>query len=152
MSEQQDAYPRKMLAMRVGEQELCIDVMMVREIRGWSPATPMPRTPPHVVGMVNLRGAVIPVIDLAARLGFTPSQAGVRHVIVVTEVGNQLIGFLVDGVTDTIEVTADQIQPTPDAASERAKAFVGGIVVRENRLIALLTLNELLTLPESVAA
>jgi purine-binding chemotaxis protein CheW len=143
---------RKMLAISVGAQEFCLDVMIVREIRGWSPATPLPRTPPYVVGMVNLRGAVIPVIDLAARMGFAPAQPGVRHVIVVTEVGDALMGLLVDGVTDTIEVNAGDVQPTPAAASESAKALVSGIIAQESRLLAVLTLEELLAIPELAAA
>jgi purine-binding chemotaxis protein CheW len=143
---------RKMLAIGVGAQEFCLDVMIVREIRGWSPATPLPRTPAYVVGMVNLRGAVIPVIDLAARLGFTPTQPGVRHVIVVTEVNGALIGLLVDAVTDSIEVNVADVQPTPDAASESTKACVSGIIALESRLLAVLNPQELLTIPELAAA
>ena len=150
MSKQSDLC--KMLAISVGGQEFCLDVMMVREIRGWSPATPLPRTPPYVIGMVNLRGAVIPVIDLAARLGFAPAQPSARHVIVVAEVGSGLVGLLVDGVTDTIEVNTGDVQPTPEAASEGARAFVSGILALENRLLAVLTFHELLTIPELAAA
>ncbi|MCK9910936.1 chemotaxis protein CheW, partial [Microbacteriaceae bacterium K1510] len=72
---------RELIAFAVGKQEFCIDVMSVREIRGWTPATVLPHSQPFVRGVINLRGAVLPIMDLAVRLGFPPTEAMGRHVI-----------------------------------------------------------------------
>src|SRR5690606_29398935 len=96
---------RELIAFAVGKQEFCIDVMSVREIRGWTPATVLPHSQPFVRGVINLRGAVLPIMDLAVRLGFPPAEAMGRHVIIVVQVGSQLIGLLVDAVSDILTVT-----------------------------------------------
>ena len=85
------------IAFAVGEQEFCIDVMSVREIRGWTPATPLPHSQSFVRGVINLRGAVLPIIDLAVRLGFPPAEMMGRHVIIVVQIGQQLAGMVLVG-------------------------------------------------------
>ena len=77
------AQRRELIAFRIGDQEFCVDIMSVREIRGWAPATPLPRTPSFVKGVINLRGAVLPIIDLGARLGLKTSEPTARHVIMM---------------------------------------------------------------------
>src|SRR5689334_21989594 len=104
---------RELISFRVGEQEFCVDIMSVREIRGWTPASPMPHSPPYVRGVINLRGAVLPVIDLAARLGLGVADATDRHVIIVARIGNRTVGLLVDAVSDILTVTDETIQPPP---------------------------------------
>lgn len=108
---------RELIAFRVGAQEFCVNIMSVREIRGWTPATPMPHAPPYVLGVINLRGAVLPIVDLSARLGMTPADPTVRHVIIVAQVKSQVVGLLVDAVSDILTITDDKIQPTPDVVS-----------------------------------
>ena len=112
---------RELMAFRIGAQEFCVDIMAVREIRGFAPATPLPQSPAFVRGVINLRGAVLPIIDLSARLGFPPAEPTARHVIMVVQVGNQTVGLLVDAVSDILTVAAESIQPTPDVASEMTK-------------------------------
>jgi purine-binding chemotaxis protein CheW len=90
--------PREFIAFRIGVQEFCIDIMSVREIRGWTPATALPHAPPYVRGVINLRGSVLPIVDLAERLGFPPTDASARQVIIVVQVGAQIVGLLVDAV------------------------------------------------------
>ena len=77
---------RELIAFRIGAQEFCVDIMSVREIRGFTPATVLPRSPSFVRGVINLRGAVLPIIDLAARLGFPAADPTARHVIMVVQV------------------------------------------------------------------
>src|SRR5580698_7846525 len=95
---------RELTSFRIGDQEFCVDIMSVREIRGWTPATPLPRTPDFVRGVINLRGAVLPIIDLAARLGLQVNELSARSVIIVVKVGERLIGLLVDAVSDIISI------------------------------------------------
>lgn len=135
----------ELIAFRLGGQEFCVDIMSVRDIRGWTPTTPLPHSPAYVKGVINLRGSVLPVIDLAARLGFRSTEPTARHVIIVTQVGHQSVGLLVDAVSDILTITSDTIQPTPDVASELARAFMKGVLAIEGRMISLIGLDSVLS-------
>ncbi|HRP77895.1 MAG TPA: chemotaxis protein CheW [Aquamicrobium sp.] len=135
----------ELIAFRLGQQEFCLDIMSVRDIRGWTPTTPLPHSSSYVKGVINLRGAVLPVVDLADRLGFAPTEPSARHVIIITQVGDQTIGLLVDAVSDILTVAAGSIQPTPDVASELARAFMKGVIAMEGRMISLIALDSVLT-------
>src|SRR5579863_3553969 len=139
------AASREMITFLIGSQEFCIDVMVVREIRVWTPATPVAHAPSFVCGVINLRGTVLPIIDFAARLGFPPTEPTTRHAILVVQIGAQAIGLLVEGVSEILTISQDLIQPTPDVASEIAREFVSGIVATQNRMISLVALGGLTT-------
>lgn len=144
LAEQKSSAARELIAFAVGEQEFCIDVMSVREIRGWTPATVLPHSQSFVRGVINLRGAVLPIMDLAVRLGFPPAEAMGRHVIIVVQVGSQVVGLLVDAVSDILTVSDAEILPPPDVASEMAKRFVCGLLAMEGRMISLLSVENVL--------
>ncbi len=146
------ASARGLIAFRIGAQEFCVDILSVREIRGWTPATALPQSPGFVRGVVNLRGAVLPIIDLAARLGFPPAEPTARHVIIVAQIGNQVIGLLVDAVSDILSATDDLVQATPDVASDMAKTFVRGVLAIDQRMISLIALDHVLPASEREAA
>jgi purine-binding chemotaxis protein CheW len=141
---------RELMAFCVGAQEYCVDVMAIREIRGWTPTTPLPQSPPHVRGVINLRGAVLPVVDLSCLLGLGVTAPGERSVIIVAQIAGRLVGLLVDAVSDIITVTNEMIQPTPDIACETIKNFVQGLLAMDGRLVSLLTLDRVL--PAEAAA
>ncbi len=124
----------------------------LRESRGWTPGTPLPQSPTFVRGVINLRGTVLPIVDLAARLGFAAAEPSARHAIVVAQIGHQVVGLLVEGVSDIFTVTDDKIQPTPDVASEMAKKFVRGVIAMDGRMISLIALDSVLPSPELQAA
>lgn len=146
------ASARELIAFRIGAQEFCVDIMSVREIRGWTPVTALPQSPGFVRGVVNLRGAVLPIIDLAARLGFPPAEPTARHVIIVAQIDHQVVGLLVDAVSDILTVTDDLVQATPDVASDMAKTFVRGVLAIEQRMISLIALDHVLPAMERDAA
>ena len=135
---------REYITFRIGSQYFCIDIMSVREIRGWSPATSLPRAPTFVRGVINLRGVVLPIIDLADRLGFDHAEPTPRHVIIVTQTGKQIVGLLVDAVSDIIAMPADKVQPTPDVGSDAARAFVLGVMAIDDRMISLIALESVM--------
>ena len=143
---------RELIAFRIGDQEFCVDIMQVREIRGWTTATPLPHTPTFMKGVINLRGAVLPIVDLGARLGLQTTDPTARHVIMVINQGVRTLGLLVDAVSDIIEVTEDMVQPTPDVACDQVKAFVKGLFAIEGRMISLITLDRVLLDIEAEAA
>src|SRR5690606_39684048 len=142
--EQDVASRSELIAFRLGEQEFCVDIMSVRDIRGWTPTTPLPHSSDYVKGVINLRGAVLPVVDLAARLGFPAAEPSARHVIIITQVGRQTIGLLVDAVSDILTVNSSSIQPTPNVASELARSFMKGVIAMEGRMISLIALDSVL--------
>ncbi|MCS6627092.1 chemotaxis protein CheW [Roseibacterium beibuensis] len=143
---------RELIAFRIGRQEFCVDIMSVREIRGWTPATPLPRAPGFMKGVINLRGAVLPIVDLGARLGLATSDPTARHVIMVAHVGGRTVGLLVDAVSDIIQLKDGEIQPTPDVASDQVRTFVKGIFAVDGRMISLLELEWILPDAEAEAA
>jgi purine-binding chemotaxis protein CheW len=140
------------IAFRIGEQEFCIDIMSVREIRGWTPATALPHAPPYVRGVINLRGSVLPIVDLSQRLGFPPTETGARQVIIVVQVGSQIIGLLVDAVSDILSQPADAIQPTPEVAEDAARSFIRGVMAVDGRMIGLIELDSLMPAQKEDAA
>ena len=152
MTEAINAAARELIAFRIGEQEFCVDIMSVREIRGWTPATPLPRAPGFMKGVINLRGAVLPIIDLGARFGLRTSEPSERHVIMVAHIGGRMFGLLVDAVSDIIQLTDEALQPTPDVASEQVKSFVKGLFALEGRLISLIELDRIVPEVEAEAA
>lgn len=135
---------KELISFKIGDQEFCVDIMSVREIRGWTPATPIPQSPPYVHGVINLRGQVLPIVDLALRLGYKATSPTERHVIVVAQIDNQTIGLLVDAVSDILTTAKSEIQPTPDVASEIAKTFVQGVIAVEERMISFISLDQVL--------
>ena len=143
---------REMVAFCIGEQKYCVDIMQVREIRGWSPATPLPHTPGFMRGVINLRGAVLPIMDLAERFSLTPTEPSVRSVIIVVMVGTRLIGLLVDEVSDILSITEESVQPTPDVACDNVKTFVRGLISTDEGMISVVALERLLPDIESLAA
>ena len=143
---------RELIAFRIGDQEFCVNIMSVREIRGWTPATPMPHAPSYVLGVINLRGVVLPIVDMSLRLGMKPVEPTVRHVIIVAQVGSRVVGLLVDAVSDILTVTDENVQPTPDIANDAEKAYARGIFAIEGRMICLIDLHSLFPHTESEAA
>jgi len=143
---------KELISFRIGAQEFCVDIMAIREIRGWTAATALPQSPSFVRGVINLRGAVLPIVDLASRLGFESTEANDRNVIIVAQIGEQVVGLLVDAVSDILTITDDMIQPTPDVASETAKTFVRGLIPMEGRMISLIGLERVLPDMELEAA
>jgi purine-binding chemotaxis protein CheW len=143
---------RELISFRIGEQEFCVDIMAVREIRGWTPATPLPQSPPFICGVINLRGAVLPIMDLSARLGFATAQTSARSVIIVVKVGERMVGLLVDAVSDILMITDDMLQVAPDVACDRVRSFVRGLISIDSRMISLIALDRLLPEVEQLAA
>lgn len=131
----------ELLAFRLGEQEYCVDIMSVREIRGWTKATPLPFSSPHMKGVINLRGTVLPVIDLSVRLGMQAIESTERNVIIVVDLNGQTVGMLVDAVSDIISIAPGDLQTPPDVAQDPSASCICALTLIENRLIRVLDLN-----------
>ncbi|PXA96975.1 chemotaxis protein CheW [Nostoc sp. 3335mG] len=143
---------RQLITFQLGDQILGVDIMAIREIRAWSPATPLPNVPPYVRGVVNLRGVVLPVFDLRHRLNWGLTDPSARHVIIVVRIGEQLQGIIVDAVNDIVSIHPDAMQPVPDMGDTEASRFLEGLATIDNRMILVLALDRLVDQPVAEAA
>ncbi len=130
----------ELLTFQVGQQEYAIDIMSVREIRGWSKATPLPHAPAFVRGVINLRGTVLTIVDLAERLGMGRTEASERNVIIVVHTGKETVGLLVDAVSDILAINKSDLQVPPEMSADNNQTFVSALMIADERMIRILAL------------
>lgn len=135
---------RQYITFTVGSEEYGVAILAVREIRGWTPENRLPNLPPHVRGIINLRGTIIPILDLRARFGGGLTQATKTHVVVVIQVGETARGLLVDAISDILTIARDQIRPVPamEVGAEHAE-YLTGLFTIEQRMVTLLDVARL---------
>ncbi len=133
----------EIIAFKLHDQEFCVRTTTIREIRGWSPATPIPHSPYDVVGVMNLRGVVIPIIDLALKLGMPSSAPTERSAIVVAEVHGMALGLVVDRVSDILTVPVSLLQPLPSLNGSVSTAYSDGIIAQPSGMICFLNLERM---------
>jgi purine-binding chemotaxis protein CheW len=134
----------ELISFRIADQEFCLDIMAVREIRGWAPATPLPHSPAYVRGVINLRGAVLPILDLKSRLGLGACEPSARSVIIVVHIGSRLVGLLVDAVSEILAADLTAVQPTPNVGCDTVGRFVRGIIAQEDRMISWIAIDDIM--------
>jgi purine-binding chemotaxis protein CheW len=134
---------REFITFEVGGQLFGLDIMAIREIRAWTPTTRLPRVPSYVAGVVNLRGTVLPVVDLAARLGWPRTEASPRHAIIVTQVAGQSRGLIVDSVSDIVTIASEAMQAPPATSGEGVAPFIEGLAAIEDQMVMVLDLDRL---------
>ena len=137
------ARPREYIAFRSQGQDFCIDILAVREIRGWTRAAVLPHAPHYVEGVINLRGAIVPIFDLAAKLGLPRIAMHERNVIIVTVIGKRIVGLLVETVTDIFSAAPDAMRPVPDLTRDETHAALSGMIVESERLLRIIDLHAL---------
>jgi purine-binding chemotaxis protein CheW len=135
---------RQFLTFTLGSEEFGFDLLKVQEIRGYTAVTPIPNSPPHVRGVMNLRGAVVPVISLREKFGMVPVEPDKFTVIVVVSVGKKVIGLVVDAVSDVLTVQADAIEPPPDLGQQRDISYITGLAKVAARLLILVDIEQML--------
>lgn len=136
--------PRQFISFKVGNEEYAIDILSVREIKGWTTTTVLPNQPDFVLGVMNLRGAIVPVFDLRCRFGLGLTQATRSHVVIIVTALNRVIGLLVDAVSDILTVTPEEIRAVPETERERgASEFLTGIIAINEGMVVLLSLEAL---------
>lgn len=134
---------RELITFEVAGQVFALDIMAIREIRAWTPVTKLPRVPAHVAGVVNLRGTVLPVVDLAARLGWGATEANSRHAIIVTQLEGQVSGWIVESVSDIVTLPGDALQPAPMTGDHSVVQFLDGLAAIEDKMVQVLNLAAL---------
>ena len=152
MSGSDTATSVELLTFKLGGQEYSLDIMCVIEIRGWTRATPLPHAPSFMKGVINMRGTVLPVMDLAERLGLPVTKHTNRNVIIVVKHENSMTGLLVDAVSDIITIAQDDLQPSPDVTSGSGQGLIKSLTLRDDQMIRILDLAHVVKILESDAA
>lgn len=129
---------------RIGQEEFAVDVLSVQEINRLVEVTRVPKTPRFVEGVINLRGRIIPVLDLRRRFGLTASMQTLQSRIVVVSVQAKLVGFIVDSVVEVLRVPKSAIEPPPNVGSSAGAEFTQGVGRIDDRLLIVLDLTRLL--------
>ena len=146
------AVSTEFISFAIGDEQYGVDIMAVREIKGWSSVTQLPNQPEYMRGVLNLRGVMVPIVDLRCRFGQGLTEATAMHVVIVVHVGIKTVGLLADRVLDIVAVDASQIQHVPQVSRSVRTDFLSGLVTIETTMIALINLNNLLSeSSESVA-
>ncbi len=135
----------------LGEAEYGIDIMAVREIKGWTDTTSIPHAPSWIRGVINLRGIIVPILDLRARFGQSPTVTTPMHVVVIIQAGPRTVGLLVDAVSDIIAVAPGEIRPVPEIGNEAQESLICGLVPLERGMVALVSLDQLIAFPADAA-
>jgi len=139
---------KQLVSFRIGEEEFGVDILMVQEIIRLPTITPIPNAPVFILGMINLRGKIIPVIDLRQRLkirGNKPAATDRSTRILIVEIYNHVTGFIVDSVSEVMKVPISEIEPTPHLVGASVDAeYIRGVIKMQNRLIVLLDFRNIL--------
>jgi purine-binding chemotaxis protein CheW len=139
-----DENSHQFMTFALGEEEYGIDIMAVREIKGWTDTTTIPNAPAHVRGVINLRGIVVPIFDLRVRFGMGRTEATKMHVVIIVSIETRTVGLLVDAVSDIIAVRHDEIRPVPEMGLPRDDSFLEGLVApSDDRMVTLVSLKNL---------
>ena len=148
-----DVRPGKYLTFRLGREEFGIRVMQVREIMGLLEITPVPHTPTHVKGVINLRGKVIPVVCLRSKFGLSATEYTARTSIIVVQVdgGKMLAGVIVDAVSEVLNVAAGDIEDAPDFGSGSETSYLLGMAKIKNSIKILLDIDQVVMASELAA-
>ena len=139
--------PSQFISFAIGDDQYGVDIMAVREIKGWSEITHLPKQPDYVRGVLNLRGVIVPIVDLRCRFGQGLTEATPLHIVIIVQIGSRLVGLLADRVLDIVSLDASQIQPVPRIARGGRVDFLSGLVTVEGAMIALIDLANLLAQP-----
>ena len=138
-------HPTQLLTFVVAGVEYGVDILRVREIRGWTRPMPMPHTPPCVKGVINVRGDIIPITDLRERLGLDAQATSATSAIVVVHVeheeGARVCGFVVDAMSDVTDLQPSHVQPPPEVSAGDEPALVRGIVISGDKLTTILDVD-----------
>jgi purine-binding chemotaxis protein CheW len=143
-----DADQLKFISFAIGEDQYGVDIMSVREIKGWSDVANLPKQPDYVRGVLNLRGVIVPIVDLRMRFGQGQTAATASHIVMIVQIGQRLVGLLADRVLDIVSIDGSKIQPVPKISRSARVDFLSGLVTVDSSLIALIDLSNLLAQDE----
>ncbi|HTU65719.1 MAG TPA: chemotaxis protein CheW [Steroidobacteraceae bacterium] len=135
---------KQYLTFRLGGEEYAVGILTVQEIRGWAPVTAIPHSPREMLGVINLRGVVVPIVDLRLKFALERADYNEFTVVIILNVGARVAGIVVDGVSDVITLTADQIRAAPALGRDADTDHIVGFGTLEERMRIILDVERLL--------
>lgn len=139
---------REVLVFVLGREEYGVDILKVQEIRGYEKVTPIPAAPEYLKGVVNLRGIIVPVVDLRVKFGMPDPRYDAFTVVVILRLARRVIGVVVDGVSDVMALRAQDVKPAPQLGSVVESSFIEGLGTEGDRMVLLLDIEKLLSTGE----
>jgi purine-binding chemotaxis protein CheW len=136
---------REVLVFVLGNEEYGVDILKVQEIRGYEKVTPIPKAPDYLKGVVNLRGVIVPVIDLRIKFGLAEPRYDSFTVVVILRIAARVIGIVVDGVSDVVRLAAADVKPAPQLGSLVDSTFLAGLATQNERMILLMDIERFLS-------
>lgn len=141
----QDDELLQLVTFSIGDEEFGVDILKVQEIIRTMEITKVPRAPEFVEGVINLRGKVIPIIDLRRRFGLDSKSHDKHTRIIVIEINNMIVGFVVDSVSEVLRIPAGTVEPPPPVVAGLESEYISGVGKLQDRLLILLDLDKLLS-------
>ena len=138
----------QLVSFRIGDEEFAVDILKVQEINRMLEVTRVPNAPQHIDGVINLRGKVIPIIDLRSRFGMPRKDKDKNTRIVVVEVSGKIVGFVVDAVREVLRIPKSITEPTPKIVTSVATDYITAVGKLDDRLLILLDLDKVLSVQE----
>jgi len=135
---------QQFLTFKLAGEEYGVGILTVQEIRGWSQVTKVPHTPVWLLGVINLRGVVVPIIDLRLKFNFTNAEYTETTVVIILTVGNRVVGVVVDGVSDVITLGPAQIKPAPSLGAGSDTSHIIGFGTLDERMRILMDVEKLI--------
>jgi purine-binding chemotaxis protein CheW len=139
---------REVLVFVLGKEEYGVDILKVQEIRGYEKVTPIPAAPAYLKGVVNLRGIIVPVVDLRIKFGLADPKYDSFTVVIILRLASRVIGMVVDGVSDVVALAPSEIKPAPQLGSLVDNSFLAGLATQDERMILLLDIEKFLSSSE----
>jgi purine-binding chemotaxis protein CheW len=140
------APPNQLISFAISDDQYGVDIRAVREIKGWTAITPLPGQPEYVRGVLNLRGIIIPIVDLRCRFGQGLTSVTPLHIVIVVQIAAKVVGLLADRVLDIVSLDGVEVKPVPKVAQSQRTNFLSGLVTSDDAMIALIDLPSLLSL------
>ncbi|BEB39194.1 chemotaxis protein CheW [Escherichia coli] len=141
---------QEFLVFTLGDEEYGIDILKVQEIRGYDQVTRIANTPAFIKGVTNLRGVIVPIVDLRIKFSQVDVDYNDNTVVIVLNLGQRVVGIVVDGVSDVLSLTAEQIRPAPEFAVTLSTEYLTGLGALGDRMLILVNIEKLLNSEEMV--
>ena len=142
--------PREFLTFTLGGEEYAIDILKVQEIRGYEAVTPIPNTPAFMKGVVNLRGLIVPIIDLRIKLALETVAYDQFTVVIILSIRGRIVGVVVDSVSDVVALAAEEIREAPQLGAAIKIDYIDGLVTVDERMLIIIDIEKLATMEEIV--
>ena len=136
---------REFLAFTLGEEEYGIDILKVQEIRGYDTVTKIANAPAFIKGVINLRGNIVPIVDMRIKFNLERVEYNLFTVVIILNVAKRVVGIVVDGVSDVIALTPDQIKPSPEFSTAMDTQYITGLGTVDERMIIVVDIERLLS-------